>query len=65
MEQVNWLAVRDFGKNPLLIFIPDHRVVNSNGLVGGFAGKWNRKPRLLELEKSFAGLRGADLSRRV
>ena len=43
------------GKNPLLIFIPDHRVVNSNGLVGGFAGKWNRKPGLLELEKSFAG----------
>jgi methylated-DNA-[protein]-cysteine S-methyltransferase len=43
------------GKNPLLIFIPDHRVVNSNGSVGGFAGKWNRKPGLLELEKRLAG----------
>jgi methylated-DNA-[protein]-cysteine S-methyltransferase len=42
------------GKNPLLIFIPDHRVVNSSGLVGGFAGKWNRKPGLLELEKRLA-----------
>jgi methylated-DNA-[protein]-cysteine S-methyltransferase len=42
-------------KNPLLIFIPDHRVVNSNGSVGGFAGKWNRKPGLLELEKRLAG----------
>jgi methylated-DNA-[protein]-cysteine S-methyltransferase len=43
------------GKNPLLIFIPDHRVVNSSGSVGGFAGKWNRKPGLLELEKRWAG----------
>jgi methylated-DNA-[protein]-cysteine S-methyltransferase len=43
------------GKNPLLIFIPDHRVVNSSGSVGGFAGKWNRKPGLLELEKRLAG----------
>lgn len=42
-------------KNPLLIFIPDHRVVNSSGLVGGFAGEWNRKPGLLELEKRFSG----------
>jgi methylated-DNA-[protein]-cysteine S-methyltransferase len=43
------------GKNPLLIFIPDHRVVTSSGSVGGFAGKWNRKPGLLELEKRMAG----------
>jgi methylated-DNA-[protein]-cysteine S-methyltransferase len=43
------------GKNPLLIFIPDHRVVKSSGSVGGFAGKWNRKPGLLELEKRMAG----------
>ena len=42
------------GKNPLLIFIPDHRVVNSSGSVGGFAGKWNRKPGLLELERRLA-----------
>ena len=48
-------AARSIGaaisKNPLLIFIPDHRVVNSSGSIGGFAGKWNRKPGLLELEK--------------
>jgi methylated-DNA-[protein]-cysteine S-methyltransferase len=51
-------AARSIGaaisKNPLLIFIPDHRVVNSGGSVGGFAGKWNRKPGLLELEKRLA-----------
>jgi methylated-DNA-[protein]-cysteine S-methyltransferase len=51
-------AVRSVGaaisKNPLLIFIPDHRVINRNGSVGGFAGKWNRKPRLLDLEKRMA-----------
>lgn len=48
-------AARSIGgaisKNPLLIFIPDHRVVNSSGSFGGFAGKWNRKPGLLELEQ--------------
>jgi methylated-DNA-[protein]-cysteine S-methyltransferase len=42
------------GKNPLLIFIPDHRVINQGGSVGGFAGKWNRKPGLLDLEKRLA-----------
>jgi methylated-DNA-[protein]-cysteine S-methyltransferase len=51
-------AARSIGaaisKNPLLIFIPDHRVVNSSGSVGRFAGKWNRKPGLLELEKRWA-----------
>jgi O-6-methylguanine DNA methyltransferase len=26
------------GKNPLLIFIPDHRVLNRSGTSGGFAG---------------------------
>jgi methylated-DNA-[protein]-cysteine S-methyltransferase len=43
------------GKNPLLIFIPDHRVINRSGTVGGFAGRWNRKPGLLELERRIAG----------
>jgi O-6-methylguanine DNA methyltransferase len=42
------------GKNPLLIFIPDHRVIIQGGSVGGFAGKWNRKPGLLDLEKRLA-----------
>jgi methylated-DNA-[protein]-cysteine S-methyltransferase len=52
-------AARSIGaaisKNPLLIFIPDHRVVNRSGSIGGFAGKWNRKLGLLELEKRWAG----------
>jgi alkylated DNA nucleotide flippase Atl1 len=39
------------GRNPLLIFVPDHRVINRGGSVGRFAGKWNRKPGLLDLEK--------------
>jgi methylated-DNA-[protein]-cysteine S-methyltransferase len=38
------------GKNPLLIFIPDHRVINVSGTISGFAGNWNRKPGLLELD---------------
>jgi hypothetical protein len=29
----------------------NHRVINHGGSVGGFAGKWNRKPGLLDLEK--------------
>ena len=41
----------EIGKNPLLIFIRDHRVINRDGSVDGFAGEWNRKPGLLDLEK--------------
>jgi O-6-methylguanine DNA methyltransferase len=40
------------GKNPLLIFIPDHRVLNSSGSVGGSAGKWNRKPGTTGIRKA-------------
>jgi methylated-DNA-[protein]-cysteine S-methyltransferase len=53
------LAARSIGaaisKNPILIFIPDHRVINRTGSPGGFAGTWNRKPGLLALEKKMAG----------
>jgi methylated-DNA-[protein]-cysteine S-methyltransferase len=45
-------------KNPLLIFIPDHRVLNRDRSIGGFAGTWNRKPGLLELEKRLAAQGG-------
>jgi len=43
------------GKNQLLIFIPDHRVISQSGAMGGFGGKWNRKPGLLELEERMSG----------
>jgi methylated-DNA-[protein]-cysteine S-methyltransferase len=37
-------------RSPLNIFIPAHRVIAQNGDLGGFAGKWNRKKGLLDLE---------------
>lgn len=42
-------------KNPLLIIIPCHRVICSNGNPGGFSGGTGWKQRLLEIEaKTFA-----------
>ena len=38
-------------KNPLVLWIPCHRVVSANGL-GGYAGKIDIKIALLETEKS-------------
>jgi len=40
-------------KNPLPLIIPCHRVVRSNGKIGGFStpGRINLKAKLLELEK--------------
>ncbi|PKL26385.1 MAG: hypothetical protein CVV47_00180 [Spirochaetae bacterium HGW-Spirochaetae-3] len=43
------------GVNRLLLVIPCHRVVNSDGSLGGFAGGIERKRALLELER--AGMR--------
>lgn len=37
--------------NPLMIIIPCHRVVASNGKMGGYAGRIARKAWLLEKEK--------------
>lgn len=37
-------------KNPILILIPCHRVIGSNGKLTGFSGGIERKARLLELE---------------
>lgn len=37
-------------KNPLLIFIPCHRVIGTNGKLTGFSGGLERKSRLLEFE---------------
>ena len=40
-------------QNKILLFIPCHRVINSNGGLGGFSGTGgiNLKKKLLELEK--------------
>jgi methylated-DNA-[protein]-cysteine S-methyltransferase len=38
------------GRNPLPIIIPCHRVLNSNGRLGGFGGGLEMKRRLLRLE---------------
>jgi methylated-DNA-[protein]-cysteine S-methyltransferase len=51
------------GKNPLLIFVPDHRVINRSGQTGGFAGKWSRKPGLLKLESQIAERSGKNVPR--
>lgn len=40
------------GQNPVPIIIPCHRVINSNGKLGGFTGGLDKKIKLLELEKS-------------
>jgi methylated-DNA-[protein]-cysteine S-methyltransferase len=50
----NRLAIRAVGlangRNPISIIIPCHRVVGSNGSLTGYAGGFERKRRLLELE---------------
>ena len=38
-------------KNPLAIIILCHRVVNSNGDIGGYAGGIERKVKLMQLEQ--------------
>ena len=38
------------GRNPLPIIIPCHRVIGSNGKLGGFSGGLEMKRRLLHLE---------------
>jgi O-6-methylguanine DNA methyltransferase len=42
------------GRNPVPLVIPCHRVVASNGALGGFSGDLAWKRRLLELEGVFA-----------
>ena len=40
------------GKNPLVIIIPCHRVLKSDGTLGGFGGGLKMKRYLLSLEAS-------------
>lgn len=39
------------GKNPLMIMVPCHRVICSDGSLGGYAGGIKLKETLLEIEK--------------
>ena len=39
-------------KNPLPLFIPCHRVISSDGNIGGFQGGSIMKKKLIELEKN-------------
>jgi methylated-DNA-[protein]-cysteine S-methyltransferase len=41
-------------KNPIMIFIPCHRVVGSDGSLTGYAGGLDMKEKLLSLEKGKA-----------
>ncbi len=43
------------GKNPIPIVVPCHRVVNSDGSLGGYSSGTNIKRALLDLEKIFWG----------
>lgn len=38
-------------KNPIMIFIPCHRVIGTNGKLVGYAGGLQMKEKLLELER--------------
>lgn len=40
------------GKNPLCIIVPCHRVISSDGSLGGYSGGLEIKERLLRLEKT-------------
>ena len=42
------------GRNPIAIIVPCHRVVRSDGTLGGYAGGLGTKAGLLELEARFA-----------
>jgi len=38
------------GKNPIAIIIPCHRVISSDGSIGGYSGGLDKKRKLLKLE---------------
>lgn len=48
------------GANPLPIFVPCHRVIQSDGSLGGYAGGTDAKQHLLDLESLNSGLVSAD-----
>ncbi len=46
------------GANPVPLFVPCHRVIASDGTLGGFGGGRALKVRLLQLEGSYAATKG-------
>lgn len=38
------------GANPVLVLIPCHRIIGTNGQLAGYAGGLHRKDKLLRLE---------------
>ncbi|HYC95063.1 MAG TPA: MGMT family protein, partial [Sphingomicrobium sp.] len=38
------------GKNPIAVLVPCHRVIRSDGTLGGYAGGLDRKKKLLAAE---------------
>ncbi|MCR5183941.1 MAG: methylated-DNA--[protein]-cysteine S-methyltransferase [Opitutales bacterium] len=44
-------VARALGKNPVLIFVPCHRVIGGNGSLCGYSGGLDKKRALLRLEK--------------
>ncbi|MFN3420713.1 MAG: methylated-DNA--[protein]-cysteine S-methyltransferase [Armatimonadota bacterium] len=48
------LVGQAMAKNPVPLLIPCHRVIRSDGSLGGFAGGIDLKRKLLELEKRLA-----------
>jgi methylated-DNA-[protein]-cysteine S-methyltransferase len=43
------------GRNPIVILVPCHRIVSSDGSLGGYSSGLDRKRYLLDLERRFAG----------
>jgi O-6-methylguanine DNA methyltransferase len=51
-------AAGAIGDNPVPIVVPCHRVVASDGTLGGYAGGLDAKRRLLQLERGAAVPKG-------
>ncbi len=55
-ERLDSKAVRAVGsangRNPIMIIVPCHRVINASGGLGGYAGGLEAKKKLLQLEQN-------------
>ena len=54
-EEKSYRAVANAdGQNMMMILVPCHRVIGSDGKLNGYAGGLDKKEYLLELEKRYA-----------